>query len=88
LKKEDKEKQEIVQTAEADTRSVYVKNVEYKCKKYELVEHFKECGNILRITIAKNKFTGHPKGYAYIEFETKEDVENAILLTNSVLCGR
>jgi polyadenylate-binding protein 2 len=36
----------------------------------ELKEHFKECGEIKRITIPVDKTTGRAKGFAYIEFES------------------
>ena len=50
------------QTSEADKRSVYVKNVEYKCSKDDVLEHFKSCGKVNRVTIVNDKFSGHPKG--------------------------
>lgn len=60
---EDKEKpEEIVQVDEADKRSIFVKNVDYKTEKNEIIEHFKTCGNIIRVTIIYDKFTQHPKG--------------------------
>jgi polyadenylate-binding protein 2 len=54
----------------------------------ELVEHFKECGKIARVTIVSDKFTGHPKGFAYVEFEDCESVETAKILNDSLLRGR
>jgi len=49
--------------AEADTKSVFVKNVEYKTDQSELREHFASCGTITRITIKKDGLTGHSLGY-------------------------
>jgi len=40
-----------------------VKNVDYSAEEEEIKEHFKECGEILRVTILKDKFTQAPKGY-------------------------
>jgi len=62
------EKQEI------DTRSVYVGNVDYGASAEELEAHFHGCGTINRVTILCNKADGHPKGFAYIEFGSKESV--------------
>ena len=45
-----------------DERSVFVKNVHFKASASELKEHFKECGNILRVTIPTDKVTSQPKG--------------------------
>ena len=30
--------------------------------KEEVIDHFKECGKINRVTIITDKYTGHPKG--------------------------
>ena len=70
-----------------DSRSIYVGNVDYSVKSYDLLEHFTECGNILRVTIPKH-FTGAPKGFAYLEFAEAEAVEKAKELEGSLLRGR
>lgn len=51
-------------------RSVFVKNVEFSASIEEIKQHFKECGEILRVTIGLNKLTRKPLGYCYIEFGT------------------
>ncbi|RLV92425.1 hypothetical protein DV515_00013793 [Chloebia gouldiae] len=45
-------------------------------------------GNINRVTILCDKFSGHPKGYAYIEFEEQSSVKAAVELDESVFRGR
>lgn len=35
-----------------------------------------------------DKFTGHPKGYAYIEFADEAAANNALMLTTTTLRGR
>jgi len=79
---------EIQQTNEQDARSVYVKNVDYSSTKEEVGDFFKSCGKITRVTIITDKYTGNPKGYAYIEFADKEGAENAIYLSDSTFKGR
>merc|ERR1719293_392199 len=73
---------------EVDKRSVYVGNVDYGSTPEEVQEHFKACGQINRITIMVDKFSGQPKGYAYIEFEDEQAVENSLLLNGSLFRGR
>ncbi|XP_069724713.1 embryonic polyadenylate-binding protein 2 [Phaenicophaeus curvirostris] len=73
---------------EADQRSVYVGNVDYGGTAEELESHFNSCGGINRVTILCDKFSGHPKGYAYIEFEEKSSVTAAVALDGSVFRGR
>jgi RNA recognition motif-containing protein len=53
---------EILQTEEADKRSIFVKNVDYQSNKDQITEHFKSCGKINRVTIIYDKYTQHPKG--------------------------
>lgn len=47
---------------EIDARSVYVGNVDYGATAEELEKHFHACGNVVRVTILCDKFTGYPKG--------------------------
>ena len=48
----------------------------------ELKEYFSACGTIERITIVTDKYTGLAKGCAYIQFKSKESVQEALLLDN------
>lgn len=72
---------------EADSRSVYVGNVDYSCTPEEVQQHFQSCGTVNRVTILTDKF-GQPKGYAYVEFVETEAVPNALQLNESELHGR
>lgn len=73
---------------EADNRSIHVGNVDYSATEQDLQNHFHGCGAILRVTIPKNKFTGQPKGFAYIEFAEKDSVEVSMALDDSLFKGR
>eukprot|EP00002_Diphylleia_rotans_P029342 TRINITY_DN5970_c0_g1_i1.p2 TRINITY_DN5970_c0_g1~~TRINITY_DN5970_c0_g1_i1.p2 ORF type:complete len:205 (-),score=42.66 TRINITY_DN5970_c0_g1_i1:319-933(-) len=73
---------------EADGRSVYVGNVDYSTKPDELQEYFQACGTINRVTILCDKHTGHPKGFAYVEFASKDAVDIALSLSDTPFKGR
>ena len=73
---------------EVDGRSVYVGNVDYAASAEELEQHFHGCGGISRVTILCNKFDGHPKGFAYVEFSDKDSVSTAMALDDSLFRGR
>ncbi|KAJ1973594.1 hypothetical protein H4R35_004033, partial [Dimargaris xerosporica] len=73
---------------EADLRSVYVGNVDYAVTPEELQKHFESSGMINRVTILCDKFTGHPKGYAFIEFAEQDSVKSALAQNESLLHGR
>ncbi|KAF9263636.1 RNA-binding domain-containing protein [Marasmius fiardii PR-910] len=72
----------------ADSRSVYVGNVDYSATPEDIQAHFQSCGTINRVTILCDKFTGHPKGYAYVEFAEPEHVDIALAMDNSLFHGR
>ncbi|OJD28728.1 rnp domain protein [Diplodia corticola] len=71
-----------------DARSVFVGNVDYGASPEEIQAHFQSCGSINRVTILLDKFTGHPKGYAYVEFTEPSLVGQALVLNESVFRGR
>jgi len=78
----------VEEKMEIDARSVYVGNVDYGATAEELEQHFHGCGSINRVTILCNKFDGHPKGFAYVEFTDKDSVSTAMALDDSLFRGR
>ncbi|CDR95501.1 RNA binding protein, putative [Babesia bigemina] len=79
---------ETEENEEVDRRSIYVGNVDYSTKPHDLQEFFKASGQINRITIMVDKWTGKPKGYAYIEFANEDAVNNALMLNDCVFKER
>ncbi|CAL3967617.1 unnamed protein product [Diplocarpon coronariae] len=71
-----------------DSRSIFVGNVDYAASPEEIQAHFQGCGSINRVTILLDKFTGHPKGYAYVEFTEPSVVAQALVLNESVFRNR
>lgn len=71
-----------------DSRSVFVGNVDYSATAEDIQAHFQACGTINRITILCDKFTGHPKGFAYVEFAEPDFIDPALALDNSLFHGR
>ncbi|KAK4549832.1 hypothetical protein LTR36_005133 [Oleoguttula mirabilis] len=71
-----------------DARSIFVGNVDYGASPEEIQAHFQTAGAINRVTILLDKFTGHPKGYAYVEFTEPNSVTQALVLNESVFRGR
>ncbi|KAL6706101.1 poly(A) binding protein Pab2 [Coniothyrium glycines] len=80
----DNERHEMRESKEdVDARSVFVGNVDYGASPEEIQAHFQSIGSINRVTILLDKFTGHPKGYAYVEFTEPHLVQEALVLDNS-----
>ncbi|KAJ3332717.1 cytoplasmic RNA-binding protein [Blyttiomyces sp. JEL0837] len=73
---------------EVDARSIYVGNVDYSSTPEEIQAHFQSCGTINRVTILCDKWTGQPKGFAYVEFADPSVVSNALALNESLFKGR
>ncbi|CAK7262967.1 hypothetical protein SEPCBS119000_000244 [Sporothrix epigloea] len=81
--------QELTENKEdIDSRSIFVGNVDYSASPEEIQAHFQSCGSINRVTILLDKFTGQPKGYAYVEFTEPSLVAQALVLNESVFKGR
>jgi len=80
LQREDRE--------DIDARSIFVGNVDYGATPEEIQAHFQSAGSINRVTILLDKFTGHPKGYAYVEFTEPSLVAQALVLNESLFRGR
>uniref|UniRef100_A0A8C9PJC7 Polyadenylate-binding protein 2 n=1 Tax=Spermophilus dauricus TaxID=99837 RepID=A0A8C9PJC7_SPEDA len=78
----------IEEKMEADARSVYVGNEDSGATAEELEAHFRGCGSVNRVTILCDKFSGHPKGLACIEFSDKESVRTSVALDESLFRGR
>ncbi|RKO94453.1 hypothetical protein BDK51DRAFT_20545 [Blyttiomyces helicus] len=71
-----------------DSRSIYIGNVDYSATPEEIQAHFRSCGTINRVTILCDKWTGHPKGFAYVEFADPSLVSTALVLNDSLFKGR
>uniref|UniRef100_A0A915I0J5 RRM domain-containing protein n=1 Tax=Romanomermis culicivorax TaxID=13658 RepID=A0A915I0J5_ROMCU len=78
----------VEEKMEIDSRSIYVGNVDYGATAEELEAHFHGCGSVNRVTIQIDKYSGQPKGFAYIEFADKDSVQTAIALDDSLFRGR
>ena len=50
------------QQDDPDERSVFVKNVDFSADEQSLIDHFKLCGDIVRVTIRKNPHTQQSLG--------------------------
>jgi len=73
---------------ESAVRSVYVGQVDYSTTPQELHDHFSSCGAVTRVTILCDKISGHPKGFAYLEFEAEESVDKAVQFHDTEFKGR
>lgn len=86
--KTSKTPEELEVQQEIDSRSIYIGNVDFKTTPEDLEQVFNAAGTINRVTILYNRFTGLPKGYAYVEYESADSVAKAVELTGTEFKGR
>ncbi|XP_008831943.1 la-related protein 7 isoform X2 [Nannospalax galili] len=66
-----------------DERTVYVELLPKNVTHSWIERVFGKCGNVVYISIPHYKSTGDPKGFAFVEFETKEQAAKAIEFLNN-----
>ena len=67
--------------------SVYIGNIQVLTSEADLQNHFQSAGEISRLTILKDKVTGH-RTSAFIQFKNSESVKRALELNGSSLRGK
>jgi RNA recognition motif-containing protein len=71
------------------TNRLYVGNLEFRTKWFELKDHFRSAGNVTRADIAMEDDGVRSRGYGIVEFATPQEAANAVAqLNNTVLNGR
>jgi RNA recognition motif-containing protein len=66
---------------------LYVGNLSFQTSEAELRSHFEQFGAVTDIYVAMDKFTGRPRGFAFITMGTAEEAKVAIEKTNGVDLG-
>lgn len=61
---------------------LYVGNLSYEVSELDLQELFAQAGAVKSVALIKDKFSGKPKGFAFIEMENQADMQNAITTLN------
>lgn len=69
-------------------RSIFVNGFDPRTTEADLRLFFNQCGTISRITLLKDKITGQNKGSAYLEFDTPEQAQAALLKEGQSFHGR
>lgn len=69
--------------------SIFVAKLDFNTTDEELKSLFEEYGRVNRVTIAKDRETGKPRGFAFVEMPDESEAEAAIdALDNSSVNGR
>ena len=69
--------------------NIYVGNLSHDMTDDELREEFEAFGKVASATIIKDKFTGKPRGFGFVEMPDKKEAEAAIdALNEKEIMGR
>lgn len=62
---------------DADDRKVFVKGFPPNTSETQLEQHFHKFGEVAEVNLVRDRVTGQSKGYAFIEYLTREDALKA-----------
>ena len=57
---------------------IYVGNLSYELSENELQQEFMAFGEVTSASILTDKYSGRPKGFGFVEMESKSEAEAAI----------
>lgn len=60
-------------------KTIFVGGLNYSVDERHLKREFERFGEVKKVTIVKEKESGKPRGYAFIEFERERDIKSKIL---------
>lgn len=66
----------------ASKNKLYVGNLSFDCSNEDLLELFKQAGEVESCDLIMDKFTGRPRGFAFVTMATDEAAAQAIDLFN------
>ncbi len=68
-------------------KSIYVGNLDASTTEQELRNAFTTYGNVQTVSVVKDRDTGHPRGFAFIEMENDNEAQEALLGLNGSTLG-
>jgi RNA recognition motif-containing protein len=58
--------------------NIYVGNLSHQAVEDDLRQAFEAFGQVSKVTIIKDKFTGEPRGFGFVEMPNKEEADAAL----------
>ena len=62
---------------------LFVGNLPYQTLENDLEDYFAQAGEVSSVNMVMDKFTGKSRGFAFVEFTSKEDAERAVEMFNN-----
>jgi RNA recognition motif-containing protein len=63
-------------------KKVYVANLPFETSEPELKAFFSNAGDVMSINIVKDRYTGQPKGFAFVEMSNQWEARRAVSMLN------
>jgi cold-inducible RNA-binding protein len=57
---------------------IYIGNLSYEVTEEDLRQEFEAFGEVTSVSVITDKYSGRPKGFAFVEMATKSEAEAAI----------
>jgi cold-inducible RNA-binding protein len=68
-------------------KNIYVGNLDFKVSEDDLRQAFAAYGQVDKVTILKDRDTGQPRGFGFVEMVNDEEAEKAINAMNGAQLG-
>jgi len=75
---EDETEKAIFQNKKENRANIYVGNLSPDVTENDLKEAFEAFGEIASVSVIKDKFSGEPRGYGFVEMPSKDEAQSAI----------
>jgi RNA recognition motif-containing protein len=62
---------------------LYVGNLPFSTTEEELKSMFAQAGNVVSVSLIKDRDTGRSRGFAFVEFSSQAEAEKAVSLFNN-----
>ncbi len=62
--------------------NIFVGNLSYQTTESELETSFAEFGTVERVSVVRDRDTGQPRGFAFVEMTNSNEANNAIAVMN------
>ncbi|MDX2305388.1 MAG: ATP-binding protein [Microscillaceae bacterium] len=86
-KKDDIKELKIITVPEdtSDYAKIFINNVDYSTTEEELEALFSQFGEISDVHISRDRYTGKPRGFAVLEFESKDSLEKVLKYDQAII---
>ena len=83
----EKNSRDVVERSLAINAKVFVGNLSFETTQYELEKLMSQAGQVESVYFPTDRTTGRPRGFAFVEYTTDEEAEEAIRKFNDAELG-